>query len=121
MAPRGQYVRSRIGKSTRCKTGQASPNRGGRTKSCLLSGALRNRLAEVKLDEPAGQTFAEAIAENLVGIACSEGPSVVHAANEIADRHRRAFKPAGRDRGYTADLRSGVEAEIESEAVKSIP
>jgi hypothetical protein len=75
-----------ISKTTRWKKGQPSPNPGGRPKSRLLSEALRNRLAEVKPDDPAGRTYAEAIAENLVRIACSGGPSAVHAANEIADR-----------------------------------
>jgi hypothetical protein len=37
-----------IGKATRWKKGQASPNPGGRPKSRLLSEALRTRLAEVK-------------------------------------------------------------------------
>jgi hypothetical protein len=52
----------------------------------VLSEALRNRLAEVRPDDPEHRTWAEAIAENLVRIACSQGPGAVQAANEIADR-----------------------------------
>jgi len=40
-----------IGKATRWKKGQASPNPGGRPRSRLLSEALRTRLAEVKPDD----------------------------------------------------------------------
>ena len=60
------------------------PESGGRPKSRILSEALRNRLAEVKPDDPVGRTYAEMVATNLVDIACSEGPGAVHAANEIA-------------------------------------
>ena len=51
-----------------------------------MSEALRTRLAEVKPDDPAGRTFAEVVAGNLIEIACSEGPWAVHAATEIGDR-----------------------------------
>jgi hypothetical protein len=61
-----------------------SGNPGGRAKSRILSEALRNRLAEVKADDPAGRTYAEIVATNLIEIACGEGPGAVHAANEIA-------------------------------------
>jgi hypothetical protein len=75
-----------IGKGTRWKKGQPSPNPGGRPKSRLLSEALRTRLAELKPGDPAGRTFAEVMAENLIEIACSRGPGAVTAANEICDR-----------------------------------
>ena len=75
-----------IGKVTQWRKGQPSPNPGGRPKSRLLSEALRTRLAEAKPGDPAGRTYAEVVAENLVEIACSERPGAVHAASEIADR-----------------------------------
>lgn len=74
-----------IGVGTRWKKG-SSGNPGGRPRTRVLSEALRNRLAEVRPDDPEHRTWAEAIAENLVRIACSQGPGAVHAANEIADR-----------------------------------
>ena len=58
----------------------------GRPRSRLLSEALRTRLAEVKPDDPAGRTFAEVVAENLVEIASSKGPVAVAAINEIGNR-----------------------------------
>ena len=67
-----------IGAATRWRKGQ-SGNAGGRPKSRLLSEALRSRLAEVKPDDPTGRTYAEVVAENLIEIACSEGPGAVHA------------------------------------------
>jgi Family of unknown function (DUF5681) len=73
---------SDIGRATRWRKGQ-SGNAGGRPKSRLLSEALRTRLAEVKPDDPAGRTFAEVVAANLIEIACAEGPGAVHAASEI--------------------------------------
>lgn len=102
-----------IGKTTRWKKGQPSPNPGGRPKSRLLSEALRNRLAEVKPDDPAGRTFAEAIAENLVRIACSEGPSAVHAANEIADRIEGRSRQSIEVADITAELRNKSDEELQ--------
>ena len=51
-----------------------------------MSEALHFRLAQDVDGGPTGRTLAEAIADNSVQIACSQGPSAVHAANEIADR-----------------------------------
>jgi len=101
-----------IGVATRWKKGQPSPNPGGRPKSRLLSEALRNRLAEVKPDDPTGRTFAEAIAENLVRIACSEGPSAVHAANEIADRIEGRSRQAIEIADITTELRNKSDEEL---------
>src|ERR1700722_2762730 len=94
-----------IGVSTRWKKGQPSPNPGGRPKSRLLSDALRTRLAEAKPEDPAGRTYAEVVAENLVEIACSEGPGAVHAASEIADRLEGRSRQSIEFADLTADLR----------------
>jgi len=102
-----------IGKGTRWKKGQPSPNPGGRPKSRLLSEALRTRLAEVKPDDPSGRTFAEVIAANLVEIACSEGPGAVHAANEIADRIEGRAPQSIQLSDLAADLRSRSDEELE--------
>lgn len=102
-----------IGSATRWRKGRPSPNPGGRPKSRLLSDALRSRLAEVKADDPAGLTYAEAIAENLVRIACSEGPSAVHAANEIADRIEGRSRQSIEVADITAELRNKSDAELQ--------
>lgn len=75
-----------IGAATHGRNGQPSPNPGGRPKSRVLFEAIRTLLGEVNPADPAGWTFAEIVAENLIEIACSEGPGAVHAASEIADR-----------------------------------
>ncbi|HEY3616730.1 MAG TPA: DUF5681 domain-containing protein [Candidatus Sulfotelmatobacter sp.] len=102
-----------IGKSTRWKKGQPSPNPGGRPKSRLLSEALRIRLAEVKPGDPAGRTYAEVVAENLIEIACSEAPGAVHAASEIADRLEGRSRQQIEVADFTADLRSRSDAELQ--------
>jgi hypothetical protein len=101
-----------IGKTTRWKKGQPSPNPGGRPKSRLLSEALRTQLAEVKPDDPAGRTYAEVVAENLVEIACSEGPGAVHAASEIADRIEGRAPQSIAISDITADLQSRSDEEL---------
>ena len=102
-----------IGKQTQFRKGGPSPNPGGRPRSRILSEALRTRLAEVKPGDPAGRTFAEAIAENLVRIACSEGPCAVHAANEIADRIEGRARQQIEVADFTADLRSRSDEELQ--------
>ena len=101
-----------IGKATRWKKGQASPNPGGRPKSRLLSEALRTRLAEVKPGDPTGRTYAEVVAQNLVEIACSEGPGAVHAANEIGDRIEGRSRQSIEVADITADLRNRSDEEL---------
>jgi hypothetical protein len=101
-----------IGASTRWKKGQPSPNPGGRPRTRLLSDALRTRLAEVKPDDPAGRTYAEVVAENLVEIACSEGPGAVHAASEIADRLEGRSRQSIEFADLTADLRNRSDEEL---------
>jgi hypothetical protein len=75
-----------IGRSTQWRKGQPSPNPGGRPKSRLLSEALRAQLGRIKSDDPEGRSYAEAIAGNLIAIACSQDHSAVTAAAEIANR-----------------------------------
>jgi hypothetical protein len=101
-----------IGRNTRWRKGQPSPNPGGRAKSRLLSEALRTRLAEVKPGDPAGRTFAEVVAANLIEIACSEGPGAVHAANEIADRVEGRSRQQIEVADFTADLRTRSDEEL---------
>jgi len=98
-----------IGKATRWRKGQPSPNPGGRAKSRLLSEALRDRLAEVKQGDPTGRTYAEVVAENLIDIACGEGPGAVHAANEIADRIEGRPRQSIEVADITAEIRNKSE------------
>jgi hypothetical protein len=74
-----------IGTGTRWRKG-TSGNPGGRPKSRLLSEALRNRLAQIKEDDPEKRTWAEIFASNLIEVAASKSPSAVSAANEVCDR-----------------------------------
>jgi Family of unknown function (DUF5681) len=101
-----------IGKATQWRKGQ-SGNAGGRPKSRLLSEAFRSRLAEVKPDDPTGRTYAEVVAENLVEIACSEGPGAVHAASEIADRLEGRSRTQVEFADITAELRNKADAELQ--------
>lgn len=100
-----------IGAGTRFKKG-SSGNPGGRPRTRVLSEALRNRLAEVKPDDPEHRTWAEAIAENLVRIACSQGPSAVHAANEIADRIEGRPPQHLQISDFEADLQTRCDEEL---------
>jgi hypothetical protein len=102
---------SDIGRATRWRKGQ-SGNAGGRPKSRLLSEALRTRLADLKLDDPAGRTYAEVVAENLIEIACSEGPGAVHAASEIADRLEGRSRQQVEFADITAELRNKSDEEL---------
>lgn len=102
-----------IGAATRWRKGQPSPNPGGRPKSRVLSEALRTRLAEIKPDDPAGRTYAEVVAQNLIEIACSEGPGAVHAANEIADRVEGRAPQSIQISDLAADLQSRSDEELE--------
>ncbi len=78
-----------IGAGTRWKKG-SSGNPGGRPRTRLLSEALRSRLARGEShDDPYQRTYAEIVAENLVEIACSEGPGAIALRTRIADRSRR--------------------------------
>ena len=63
-------------------------------------------------DDPAGRTFAEAIAHNLVRIACSDGPGAVHAANEIADRIEGRAPQSIQVSDLAADLQSRSDEEL---------
>jgi hypothetical protein len=102
---------SDIGRATRWRKGQ-SGNAGGRPKSRLLSEALRTRLAEVKPNDPAGRTYAEVVAENLIEIACTEGPGAVHAASEIADRIEGRAPQSIQISDLAADLQTRSDEEL---------
>ena len=101
-----------IGAGTRWRKGQ-SGNAGGRPKSRLLSEALRTQLAEVKPGDPAGRTYAEIVAENLIEIACGEGPGAVHAANEIADRIEGRPRQSIEVADITAEIRNRSDEELQ--------
>ena len=101
-----------IGAATRYRKGQ-SGNAGGRPKSRILSEALRNRLAEVKPDDPAGRTYAEVVAANLIELACGHGPGAVHAANEIADRIEGRAPQHIAISDFTLELNSKSDSELE--------
>ena len=101
-----------IGVNTRWRKGQPSSNPGARPKSRLLSEALRIRLAQVKPGDPAGRTYAEIIAENLVEIACSEGPSAVNAATELSNRVEGRARQQVEIADITAELRNKSDEEL---------
>ena len=102
-----------IGAATRWRKGQTSPNPGGRAKSRVLSEALRNGLAEAKTDDPAGRTYAEIVAANLIEAACGEGPGAVHAANEIADRIEGRPRQSIEVADITAEIRNKSDEELQ--------
>ena len=101
-----------IGKATRFKKGQPSPNPGGRPKTRLLSESLRARLAELVPGDPDGRTFAQAVAENLIEIACSTGPGAVTAMGEIADRVEGKARQEIAVADITRQLREKSDAEL---------
>lgn len=100
-----------IGKGTQWRKGQ-SGNAGGRPKQRVLSEALRTRLAEMVPGDSAGRTYAEVVAENLIEIACSEGPAAVHAAGQIADRIEGRSRQQVEIADFTSDLRSRSDSEL---------
>lgn len=76
---------SNIGVATRWRKGK-SGNPGGQPKSRTISEALREKLAEIKDDDPQHRTYAQLLAENLIALACSQERNSVAAAVEIANR-----------------------------------
>jgi len=104
---------SNIGLNTRWRKGQPSPNPGGRPKSKLLSEALRNRLAEVKADDPVKRTWAEVVAMNLVEIAASKSSNAIAAANEVCDRAEGRPTQTVRVSDFATDLQSRSDQELE--------
>ena len=101
-----------IGSGTRFRKG-VSGNPGGRPRTRLLSEALRTRLGEVKQGDLAGRTYAEIVAENLIEIACGEGPGAVHAANEIADRIEGRPRQSIEVADITAEIRNKSDEEVQ--------
>jgi hypothetical protein len=67
----------------------------------------------VKPSDPAGRTYAEVVAENLIEIACSEGPGAVHAASEIADRLEGRSRQQVEFADITAELRNKSDEELQ--------
>jgi hypothetical protein len=68
---------------------------------------------KVKHDDPTGRTYAEVVAENLIEIACSEGPGAVHATSEIADRLEGRSRQSVEFADITADLRNKSDEELQ--------
>ena len=101
-----------IGQATQFKKGLPSANPGGRPKSRLISEALRVKLAEVKLDDPQGRTYAEVVAASLVETACSRGHSIVAAANEIIDRLEGRARQQIEVADVTKELRERSDADL---------
>ena len=62
--------------------------------------------------DSAGRTYAEVVAENLIEIACSEGPAAVHAAGQIADRIEGRSRQQVEIADFTSDLRSRSDSEL---------
>ena len=98
-APRSEQAHlgdsAEIGAATRWKKGRPSPNPGGRPKSRTISEALREKLSQIKDDDPQQRTYAQVLAENLISLARSKERNSVAAAVEIANRvegrvHERA-------------------------------
>lgn len=101
-----------VGKATRWKKGQRSPNPGGRPKSRLLTQAVVAKLGEVKPGDSGGRTYAEVIAENLVELASSQGRSAVAAISEIVDRTEGKARQSLEVTDVTADLRRRSDEEL---------
>jgi hypothetical protein len=83
----------------------------GQSRDCFRSAP--HRLAEVKPDDSTGRTYAEVVAENLIEIACSEGPGAVHAASEIADRLEGRAPQHIAISDFAAELRTKSDDELE--------
>jgi hypothetical protein len=101
-----------IGKATRFKKGQPSPNAGGRPKTRLLSEALRVRLAESVPGDLGGRTYAEVVADNLISIACSQGPGAVAAMAELSNRAEGKARQEIAISDITRQLREKSDAEL---------
>jgi hypothetical protein len=78
----------------------------------LLSEALRAQLGRIKSDDPEGRSYAEAIAGNLIAIACSQDHSAVTAAAEIANRLEGRATQRLEVNDLTADLANRSDDEL---------
>ncbi len=100
-----------VGKATQFKPGH-SGNAGGRPKKTPLTDACREVLAKAVPDDPAGQTYAEAIAERLASAALAGN---IPAAREIADRAegkaRQSMEVSGPD-GRALDVRNMTDEQL---------
>jgi hypothetical protein len=70
-------------------------------------------LAQIKDGDATGRTFAEAIADNLVRLACSDEPNAVHAAVEIANRLEGRSRQSIEFSDISADLRNRSDEELQ--------
>jgi len=101
-----------VGAATRWRKG-VSGNPGGRPKSRLLSEALRNRLGQIKDDDPARRSYAEILADHLLEIALSRGPAAVPAACEIGNRAEGRSPQTIQISDFAGDLESRSDEELE--------
>jgi len=101
-----------IGKGTQWRKGGPSPNPGGRPRSRLLSSALGAKLAEIKPGDRESRTYAEVVAANLIGVACSQGHSAVTAAADIANRLEGRATQRLDMNDISADLAQRSDAEL---------
>jgi hypothetical protein len=67
----------------------------------------------VKPDDPAGRTYVEVVAANLIEIACTEGPGAVAAINEIGDRLEGRPPQAVQISDLTREIREKSDAELQ--------
>ena len=101
-----------IGRATRWKKGQPSPNPNGRPKIRSVSEALRIKLAEIKDDDPQQRTYAEVLAAKLIETACSPGHSTVAAATEIINRLEGRARQQIEFADITKELRERSDADL---------
>jgi hypothetical protein len=66
----------------------------------------------MKPGDPAGRTYAQIVADNLVEIACAEGPGAVQAASEIADRLEGRSRQQVEIADISAELRNKSAEEL---------
>lgn len=102
-----------IGAATRWKKGRPSPNPGGRPKSRTISEALREKLSQIKDDDPQQRTYAQVLAENLISLARSKERNSVAAAVEIANRVEGRVHERAEFSDITQQLQTKSDEELE--------
>jgi hypothetical protein len=108
-----------IGRATRWRKGQASPNPSGRPKKTLLTEAYRSVLGETFPGDKNERTFAEVIAFR---IAISAARGDLRAALELADRTEGRVRSENEVRRTLGDptLPSAPEKDAESATLRLI-